>query len=128
MLLNKKVAYACVALCAMFTLTACHPKVAPVSKMDNELSCAQLQSEIKDVENLKAKIESKRGFSGRNVGLGLIFPLGIVVNEVTGSTAEQEANARLAGLKNIYVEKHCSAKEHKDLAKNDSKVETKKKG
>jgi hypothetical protein len=107
-MLVKKNIYVCIALTALFALTACHPKVTPVSHMDRELSCAALSSEIKDVENIKTKIESNRGFSGRNVGLALLFWPGVVINEVTGSTAESEANARLVALKNLYFEKNCS--------------------
>jgi hypothetical protein len=108
MLVKKKNIYVCIALAAVFALTACHPKVTPVSNMDKELSCAALSSEIKDVENIKTKIEANRGFSGRNVGLALLFWPGVVINEVTGSTAEAEANARLVALKNLYFEKNCS--------------------
>lgn len=110
MLLNKKHISIVVALIAVLTLTACHPRVAPVSMMDKELSCSALHAEIKEVEDIKAKIEANRGFSGRNVALALFFWPGIVINEVTGSTAESEANSRLVALKNLYFENNCSAK------------------
>lgn len=108
MKISKKIVSGCVCLSALVALTACHPSVTPVSKMDNQLSCADLSKEIKDVEAIKAKIESKRGFSARNVGLGLVFWPGVIVNEVTGNKAENEANLRLAALKNIYADKKCS--------------------
>jgi len=117
MLVNKKNLYVGIALTALFALTACHPTVTPVSKMDQELSCAALSSEIKDVENIRSKIEANRGFSGRNVGLAILFWPGVVINEVTGSTAESEANTRLVALKNLYFEKNCSTQLNKELAK-----------
>lgn len=116
MLVKKKNIYVGIALAALFTLTACHPKVTPVSKMDNELSCAALSTEIKDVESIRAKIEANRGFSGRNVGLAILFWPGVIINEVTGSVAESEANTRLTALKNLYHDKNCSVKLNKDLA------------
>lgn len=116
MLVKKKNIYVGIALAALFALTACHPKVTPVSNMDKELSCAALSSEIKDVENIRTKIDSNRGFSGRNVGLAILFWPGVVINEVTGSAAETEANARLVALKNLYHEKNCSAKLNQELA------------
>ncbi len=118
MFLKKNKIYAGIALTALFALTACHPTVTPVSKMDSELSCSALSSQIKDVENIRTKIEANRGFSGRNVGLAILFWPGVVINEVTGSAAETEANARLVALKNIYFEKNCSAKLNQDLAEN----------
>lgn len=116
MLVKKNRIYVALALAALFALTACHPRVTPVSDMDRELSCAALKSEIKDVENIRTKIEASRGFSGRNVGLAILFWPGVVINEVTGSVAESEANTRLVALKNLYHEKNCSSKLNKDLA------------
>ncbi len=117
MFINKKNINLCVALTALVAITACHPSVTPVSKMDQELSCSVLSAEIKDVECIKAKIEANRGFSGRNVGLALLFWPGVVINEITGSTAEFEANTRLVALKNLYFEKNCSAKLNQNIAK-----------
>lgn len=102
-------------LCAVLTLTACHPRVAPPSAMDTKLSCAQLQTEIKNVEETKQQIARSRGFSGRNVGLALIFWPGVIVNEITGSDAERDANAKLASLQNIYATQ-CTLEEENKAA------------
>lgn len=120
MLINKKTGSICMALVAIMLLTACHPKVAPSSDMDKQLSCAELQQEIQRVQDVKAKIDKSRGFSMRNVGLGLFFWPGVIINEVTGETAENEANAKLVALQNIYAKKQCS-RESVDLAQSTNK-------
>lgn len=105
--LIKKIACSSVLFMSALSLTACHQRVEPVSEMDKQLSCSKLKEEIKSAENAKNKIASNRGISGRNA-LGLLFWPSIVVNEVTGESAEKEATTRLTELKNIYVAKQCS--------------------
>ncbi len=89
-------------------LVGCHPKVQPVQDTDSSLTCAQLKSEIEKTEQIKKQIQDKRGFSGRNVGLGLLFWPGVIVNEATGHDAEADANARIAQLRKLYDGKQCS--------------------
>lgn len=125
MFCDRKINIVLAVVISLMALTACHPKVEPVSSMDRELSCAALSSEIQNVRDVRARIEKKRGFSGRNVGLGLIFWPGIVINEVTGSDAESDANARLASLQNIYADKKCSLEKAAETAANE-KTEAKK--
>ncbi len=122
MLTFKRLACVFLAVCTAVLLSACHPKVEPASDMDKELSCSQLKEEIQRVKDVRAKIEKKRGFSPRNVGLGLIFWPGIVINEVTGDTAETEAKEKLVALQNIYAKKSCSKHE---LAAAEKKTEVK---
>ncbi len=106
-MLIKKIGFGCVALTTILAITACHQRVEPVSDMDKQLSCVELKQEIKRVEEVKNKIAGNRGVSGRNA-LGLLFWPSIVVNEVTGESAEKEAVSRLVELKNIYASKQCA--------------------
>lgn len=117
-MLFKKAAIStvCVSIAALFVLTGCHPKVAPPSAMDEKLSCKQLESEIRDVEQVKAQIEEKRGFSGRNVASAIFFWPGIIINEWTGSDAESAANQKLSSLKNIYAHQ-CMKDDNKETKK-----------
>lgn len=94
-------------LLGILSVTACHQRVEPVSSFDKELSCSELREEIKRTEGVKSNIASNRGISGRNA-IGLLFWPSIVINEVTGESAEKEATTRLAELKNIYAAKQCS--------------------
>ena len=97
--------------------------------MDKDLSCTALCSEIVEAQKAKEKIASKRGFSARNVVSGIFFWPAIVVNEVTGSSAETDANNRITSLKNIYASKQCSRQALIDaetkLAQADSKSDSK---
>jgi len=124
----KKVNVALTVAISVMALTACHPKAQPVSLMDRELSCAALRHEIQQVKDMQVQIDRKTGFSGRNVGMALLFWPGIVINEVTASDAESLANHRLAGLQNIYAEKKCSLDKKDDVAVNEKneQAETKK--
>lgn len=127
MLLNK-FCKMCVVICAVLSITACHQKVQPVSDADKQLSCSELKSEIQRVQEVKAKISKSRGFSGRNVGLALVFWPGIIINEMSGDSAEDAANNRLVQLENVYAKNHCSKEDCADLAKTEVKAENTKKG
>ncbi len=74
---------------------------------DKDLSCTQISTEIVDLKILKKDIDDKTGFSGRNVGMGLIFWPGIVVNQMNASDAEDRADARLDKLIKLHDEKKC---------------------
>ncbi|HSX20761.1 MAG TPA: hypothetical protein VLG38_06555 [Gammaproteobacteria bacterium] len=108
MLTSKKLAAIGLVLTAALVLSACHPRVEPNSDLDKELSCSELRSEIARVKETKAKIEKSRGFSGRNVGLAILWWPGIVINETTGESAANDADRRLAHLQHIYARKQCS--------------------
>ncbi len=90
------------------SITACtHTKVEVNKVGDKDLSCSQISSEIVDLKILKKDIDDKTGFSGRNVGMGLIFWPGIVVNQMNASDAEERADERLSKLVNMHDEKKC---------------------
>lgn len=114
-MLIKRTGLVCMLVIAVLGLSACHPRLEPVSGMDKQMSCSQLQEEINKTSKTKSKIASNRGISGRNA-LGLLFWPSIVINEVTGESAENEATQRLVDLKNIYAAKQCSKEDcAKDL-------------
>lgn len=106
-MINKKAVCVVLAVCSL-AMTGCHKRVENVSAFEQEMNCAQLRDEIRKAEDVRSEIKSNRGISGRNV-LGLLFfwP-GIVINEVTGESAEKEANSRISALKDIYGTKQCS--------------------
>lgn len=106
-MLNNKLVALSISLVSVLTLTACHQRVESVSGMERQMSCSELRSEINKAESAKKEIASNRGLCGRNA-LGLLFWPSIVINEVTGESAEKEANARLVELKDIYAAKQCS--------------------
>ena len=52
-------------------------------------------------------IDDKTGFSGRNVGMALLFWPGIIINEVNASDAEGMINQRREKMVNMYEKKGC---------------------
>lgn len=72
------------------------------------MNCGQIKEEMKKVEEIKDDIDSKRGMSGRNVGMALIFWPGIIVNEMNGSDAVTAANKRMEFLNDMYNKKQCT--------------------
>ena len=53
-------------------------------------------------------IDEKTGFSGRNVGMALLFWPGIIVNEMNADDAEDRIRDRKNRLVQIYSDKSCS--------------------
>lgn len=107
-MLNKKFVVVGMCLASVLSLTACHQRVEPVGMYEKQLSCAEIQQEINKAEAVKNQIASNRGFCGRNA-VGLLFWPSIVINEVTGESAEKDAINRLSQLKDIYASKQCSS-------------------
>ena len=94
--------------------SACtHHKVRVSQASDTQLSCTALRAEISRVEQTRAEIDQKTGFSGRNVGMALTFWPGVIVNEMQGASAEAAAVARTERLNQLYYERGCLEKEHK---------------
>ena len=83
---------------ALFALTCTHHRVQSQQPTDLRLSCQELQMEMVRAEAVARDVENKTGFSGRNVGLALVFWPGIVVNEMQGSKAIDSVHLRLARL------------------------------
>ena len=95
------------------SLGCTHQKVRISQANDTQLSCMALRSEMARVEQARADIDSKTGFSGRNVGMALVFWPGIIVNESQAASAESAAVARMDRLNQLYYEKGCLEKEHR---------------
>ncbi len=92
----------------LIALSSCsHKQVSIYRPGDQELTCAQILSEIGETEKTLSDIHGKRGFSGRNVAMGIIFWPGIVVNEMNGSSAATTAQKRLEVLNKLYIDKRC---------------------
>ena len=102
------------ALLLAFGLSACtHQKVRISQASDTQLSCAALRNELAQVEQARAEIDQKTGFSARNIGMALTFWPGVIVNEAQASSAEAAATARIERLNQLYYEKGCLEKEHR---------------
>ena len=90
---------------ALLSGSACtHQKVRISQASDTQLSCAALRNELARVEQSRAEIDSKTGFSDRNVGMALVFWPGVIVNESQAASAEAAAVARLDRLNQLYYD------------------------
>lgn len=103
----KKIKLASVFFLAMSAYGCSHNKIATAKTTDAQMSCVQIEREISQVENIKKDIDGKRGLSGRNVGMALLFWPGIIVNEMNGSEAAKLANERLSNLNDLYIRRGC---------------------
>ena len=85
-----------------------HQRIQTQRPTDLRLTCQELQMEMVRAEEAARDVENKTGFSGRNVGLGLLFWPGIVINEVQGSKAVDSVQQRLAHLNELYAKTGCA--------------------
>ena len=97
-----------------FGLCACtHQKVRISQTTDTQLSCAALRNELARVEQARAEIDSKTGFSGRNVGMALVFWPGIIVNESQQPALRPPLWPGWDRLNQLYYERGCLEKERR---------------
>lgn len=97
-----------IAVIAAITLSSCtHSKVDVDQINDSELTCSQIKTELEQLKDMKKDIYEKRGFSGRNVGMALVFWPGIIVNEMNGSEAEDLVKQRTSKLVKLHAKKGC---------------------
>lgn len=95
-------------LAGTLALAACSHKVVEVDQVgDKDKGCAALANDIVAMRMAMADIDEKTGFSGRNVGMGLLFWPGIIVNEMNGNKAETAASERMSKMVKLYEEKDC---------------------
>lgn len=100
-------------LCLLFILLAfslgcTHQRIQAHQSTDLRLTCQELQMDMVRAEAAARDVENKTGFSGRNVGLALVFWPGIIVNEVQGSKAIDAAHMRLTRLNELYAQQNCA--------------------
>lgn len=94
---------------SLVIVTGCtHKKVEVDTLKDSQLSCTEINTELEQIQALKEDIDEKTGFSGRNVGMGLLFWPGVIVNEYNASKAEDLANQRKAKLYTLHKNNNCS--------------------
>lgn len=95
---------------AVFVLvTGCTHQKVDVSQVDDRnKTCEQIKTELSQLDEMEKDIDEKTGFSGRNVGMALLFWPGIIVNEMNADDAEDRIRDRKNRLVQIYSDKSCS--------------------
>ena len=84
-----------------------HTQVQVKDMSDSRLTCTEIASQTAEVKGVLRDIDDKTGFSGRNVGMGLLFWPGIFVNQMNAGDARKAANERLAVLADLAKTKDC---------------------
>ena len=96
-------------LAALTLVVGCtHQKVDVNQLGDKDMSCAQIQRELGQLKEMENDIDDKTGFSGRNVGMALLFWPGILVNEMNAGDAEERIADRKNKLLDLHEQKSCS--------------------
>ena len=93
----------------LIAVSCSHQRIQPQRPTDRRLSCQEMQQEMQRAEAAIREVEGKTGLSGRNVGMGLLFWPGIVVNELQGARAIDAANMRLARLHELSDQRGCGS-------------------
>lgn len=75
---------------------------------DSQMTCAQIEREIREVERIKSEAERDKGVSGKNVAAFLFFWPAIIGNEYNTTKAIEAANKRLSYLAELHEQKGCS--------------------
>ena len=107
--MRRYVLMALAGIVGLVTVSCSHQRIEPQRPTDRRLSCQELQREMQRAEAAIREVEGKTGLSGRNVGMGLIFWPGIVVNELQGARAIDAANMRVARLRELSDQRGCGS-------------------
>ena len=97
------------ALASLLVLSGCaEPHVVQiVNAGDDELNCAQLQTEIGKLEVFRDEAKSEKGVTWGNAGRALVFPIGIWATYDNANEAIDAANQREVYLRGLMNKQDC---------------------
>ncbi len=85
------------------------PKVVELeTPNDNQLSCTQLDTEIKKTEDIKAEGENKWGINTTNIAATLFWLPGLAATYLNVQEAKEAADNRIEYLRNLKLQKNCN--------------------
>ncbi|UQN04972.1 hypothetical protein [Deinococcus sp. QL22] len=103
----KKLTLGLLALTSI-TLASCAPKyTAATAKPVSDMSCAEIKTEIGQLNSVRAEAEAKKGFSKENVLWAVFFLPGAVVNELDNREVIAKVDARSGELVKANSAKGC---------------------
>lgn len=95
---------------ASLTLASCAPKyTAATAKPISDMSCAEIKTEMVQLNSVRTEAESKKGFSKENVLWAVFFLPGAVVNELDNREVIAKVDARSSELVKANSAKSCPA-------------------
>ena len=96
------------AACMMLAACATNQKVSTNQLGDPELSCADIKTQDKNLDELLEKAQHNKGVSGANVAAVLLFWPAAVGNYMDADKAEQLVTKRKTVLADLYKSKKCA--------------------
>jgi len=92
-----------------FILSSCatSKKVHVVKTGDNKLSCSQLQTDLKRLNEAEQDVNSKKGVTGTNVASALFWLPGLAYTYYDASQATEAISDRRTHLTQLYNDKGC---------------------
>ena len=101
-----------VAVAASIVLSSCatNQKVAVNQLGDEQLTCEQIASQDRQLDDVLSKAQDNKGVSTANVAAVLFFWPAAVGNYMDADKAEQLVNKRKSVLADMYARKRCSSR------------------
>jgi len=76
---------------------------------DNKLTCGEIRSELKRVDDAQANVEDKKGMTGTNVASALFWLPGLAYTYYDAGQANDAINERRSNLNKLYNDKDCDS-------------------
>jgi len=95
---------------ALVVLSGCAtPHVVETTRVtDNNLSCIQLEAEMKEADRFRTDAQKEKGVTGTNVAAVLLFWPAMIGTYSNANEAIAAADSRKVNLMNLYNTKKCS--------------------
>lgn len=109
--MKKLTGVACLVMTLFVSECVSNKTVSTIQTNDNQKFCGQLQF---DLVQLGAKFEDAKddsGFTGKNVGLGIFFWPGIIVNQIQSGKHQDFIDSKISHLTTIYDTKCTNEKQ-----------------
>jgi len=104
---NMKQKICTLALAALLSACSC-PDVVETKKIgDENMSCQQLLTEIREIENARQTLGAEKGVTGQNVAAVLFFWPALIATHSNVNDAVRALDQRKSYLVEIYNKKSC---------------------
>ena len=107
--MNFKMIVAAGAACMLLSACATNQKIATNQLGDEKLSCTEITSQDKKLDDLLEKAQHNKGVSTANVAAVLLFWPAAVGNYMDADKAEQLLTKRKSVLSDLYKTQKCSS-------------------
>ncbi|MGV8947995.1 MAG: hypothetical protein ACOH2E_01305 [Candidatus Paracaedibacter sp.] len=86
----------------------CCPDVVETKKLgDESMSCQQLLTEMKEIENARKELGSEKGVTGKNVAAAVFFWPALIATHSNVNDAVRALDQRKSHLMEVYNKKSC---------------------